>query len=285
MANVTLLIDGKNTAYRSVFAGRGNADLSHCHPFSVWLRFASVWFDKFKPNSVHMFWDCPTADIWRKKVLVEYKDHRQQMPAYTDEVQGQLNSLIVAAQAILPYMGIRQYVRAGQECDDLIYAACRVLMPPRSSQDKIIIISNDSDFLQLQWSMPHVMVYLPKNRKFADHPDCNPAIQKALNGDKADNIDGFRGIGPVKSRQLALNMSQLIEYLGLVDAKKFKRNLALIDLSANPAYLTNMLYIMSVLAQQVAVDPKIVNTLSLEYKVRGLNSEFSRALIALKKLS
>ena len=280
----SLLIDGKNTAYRSVFAGRGNQEFAVHHPFAVWLRFTGFWLDKFKPDSVHVFWDCPSKEVWRKKILPEYKAHRQDLPAYTDDVQGELRSLINTAQKVLPYMGMRQYYRTNQECDDLIYSACRILTPSKPNVHKIIVISNDSDFLQLQWSMPHVSVYLPKDRKFAEHPNCNPAIQKALCGDKSDNIEGFRGIGPVKSGKLASDIKQLIEYLDITDARKFKRNLALIDLSANPAHLNNSLYIMRKMSEPVVVDKQQVDKLAMELKIRGLAAEYSRALLALKKL-
>ena len=280
-----LLIDGKNTAYRALFAARGNREFRHkYHPFAVWMKFTHVWLEKFRPSAVHVFWDCHKDDIWRKKLLNEYKDHRNAMPHYADDIQTDLRRMLDAAEAILPHFGVRQYYRERQECDDLIYSACRALTPPKTDTRKVVIISSDSDFLQLQWSMPHVSIYFPKDQKLATRPDCDPAVQKALSGDKSDNIDGFRGIGPVKARRMAMDPKQLIEFLGLVDVKKFKRNLALIDLSANPAHISNQLYITGVMSQDVMFDKSSINELAIKHKVRGLLVEYPRITSSFKRL-
>jgi len=278
-----LLIDGKNTVYRTLFGARGNREFAKYHPFTVWLRFTHVWLEKFKPDAVHVFWDCPKDEIWRKRVLNEYKAHRGDLPHYSDDIQAEVRKLVGAARAILPYMGVRQYYREHQECDDLIYSACRLLTPSKSNR-KVIIVSSDGDFAQLQWSMDHVSLYLPKTQKFADQPTCDPSIQKALSGDKSDNIDGFRGIGPVKSRHLASDPKKLIEFLDLADIKKFKRNLALVDLSMNPGHLNNELYILREMARDVQFDKLKINELGIEHKVRGLMSEYTRVAIAFKRL-
>lgn len=281
-----LLIDGKNTAYRALFAARGNPEFrrSGYHPFVVWLRFVHVWLEKFKPVSCHVFWDCPKNEVWRKKVLSEYKDHRDTMVHYEDDVQEQMASMIGAATDILQYMGVRQYIRAGQECDDLIFSACRLLNPGKADTTRVIVVSSDSDFLQLQWHMPHVSCYLPKDGKFADQPDCDPAIQKALSGDKADNVDGFRGIGPVKSRQLTSNPTKLLEFLESVDKRKFKRNLALIDLSLNPHALSNQLYVMDIMSKSVIFDRGKIQDFSVKHHANGMMSEYTRVAVAFKHL-
>jgi 5'-3' exonuclease len=284
-----LLIDGKNTAYRALFAARGNPEFrnSKQHPFVVWLRFAHVWLEKFKPSECHVFWDCPKNDVWRKRVLTEYKDHRETMHHYDDDVQDQMRELISAATDILPHFGVRQYLRPNQECDDLIYAACKCMTPSRTDSKKVVVVSSDSDFLQLQWSMPHVVCYLPKDGKLAERPDCDPAVQKALCGDKADNIDGYRGIGPVKSRQLVSDGKKLFEFLDSesIDEKKFRRNLALIDLSLNPSTLSNQIFIMRKMAEPVEFNKSEINRLGMEHKVVGLMPEYTRVGVSFKKLS
>jgi len=285
MENI-LLIDGKNTAYRALFASRGNREFrtKGYHPFTTWVKLSHVWLEKFKPSSAHVFWDCPKNEVWRKKLLSEYKDHRDAMPHYDNDVQEQLHKLIDAASAILSHMGVRQYTRPGQEADDLIYSACRLLTPTKSDTRKLIVISSDSDFAQLQWYMPYVSVYDPRKNKFIDSPECNPAVQKALCGDRADNIDGFRGIGPVKSNQIASDPKKLIEFLDLSDARKFKRNLALIDLSMNPSRLNNELYMLRVLSNDAEFDKAAINQLSIDHKIRGLMSEYPNISLEYKRL-
>ena len=281
-----LLIDGKNAAYRALFAARGNREFrdSGYHPFVVWLRFAHVWLEEFKPDSVHVFWDCPKDRVWRKRVLDEYKDQRETMMHYDDDVQSDMHNIIDSAEDILPFMGVRQYIRDNQESDDLIYSACRVLTPPKSDTRKVIVISSDSDFLQLQWHMKHVVVYEPKCRKFMDLPDVDPAMRKALAGDRADNIDGFRGIGSVKSRQLLLDSKKLFEFLSVANKKKFKRNLALIDLSLNPFCLSNELYVMQIMSNDVEFNKNSATKMAIKHRVNGFLAEYPSLAVPFKRL-
>ncbi len=278
-----LLIDGKNTAYRALYASRGTQ--KQYHPFVVWLRLASHWLEKFKPDSVHVFWDCPKNEVWRKKVLQEYKDHRDSMQHYDDEVQQIMRNMLLAARKCFEYMGVRQYYRKTQECDDLIYSACRLMTPLKSDQIKVIVISSDSDFIQLQWAMSHVVCFDPNKNKFFDPPQANPIFQKALIGDKADNIDGYRGIGPVKGKKIAEDFNVLREFLENNDGSKFKRNLALIDMSLNPARVNNEIYLAKNMYKPVEFNKDKLMKLSTELKLKGFVGEYPRVVVPFKNLT
>ena len=280
-----LLIDGKNTAYRAAFAARGTFAESQnkYHPFVMWLRLTNMILEKFKPVATHIFWDCPKNDVWRKRVFAEYKDNRDSMPHYADDVQQELGRLIAAAKDILPYMGVRQYEKASQESDDLIYTACELLRQA-GQETRVVIVSSDSDFAQLQWSMPHVSVYDPKRNAIIDHPTISPVVLKALSGDRSDNIDGYRGIGPVKGKQLVQDKKKLIEFLDAVGDHKFKRNLALIDMSMNPARLSNMLYVMRVMCSDIQFDKSAINVVAMKHKILGLSTEYPKVALSFKRL-
>lgn len=281
-----LLIDGKNTVYRAAYAYMGNQQYGKYHPFVTWIKFVKIWLDKFKPLSCHIFWDCAKNDVWRKKILSEYKDNRHDMQHYGDDVQSVVNDIIYAAKVMLDYLCVRQYSRDTQECDDLIYAASRVLVPSNENDYRVVIISDDSDFTQIQWLMSHVKCFTPKNNKIVERPVCDPSVQKALCGDKADNIDGFRGIGPVKSMNLASDKNKLFEFLNSqsIDNVKFKKNLALIDMSMNPFVLPNTLYVMEELSKDVKFDKAKVNELAVINKINGLMGEMSNIVPAFKRL-
>lgn len=278
-----LLIDGKNTAYRSVFS---NGDPT-AHPFAIWSRLASTWVDKFKPDQVHVFWDCPRKKVWRKKILNEYKESRDAETFHTnaDGVRDSLNKLIDAAKAILPYMGVRQYDLQHQECDDLIYTVCRLLAPPRHVDREVIIISSDSDFTQIQFRMPYVRCYNPIKAEFFDDPEVDPAMQKALAGDKSDNVDGYRGIGEVKSKRMLNDYKLLNTFLETNGDKIYRRNLALVDMSLNPFRVTNTMYVCGILAQDVQFDKQRIQKLIMEHKVAGLLAEYSRIILPFKSLA
>ncbi len=101
-----LLIDGRNIAYRAVFAAREKIK-NGLHPFVVWMRFMHVWVETFDPSAIHVFWDCKKNDVWRKAIYNEYKDHRDHiLDRYDDfDVAGSISRLEQSAKSILPYIG------------------------------------------------------------------------------------------------------------------------------------------------------------------------------------
>lgn len=272
--DTVLFIDGRNTAYRAYYAAQNND--KPINYFVVWMRFASSWINKFRPVSLHVFWDCDKNDIWRKKIYKEYKDNRdEQDPSVKIAVDNIQNT----ARAILPYMNTHNYIRDDQEADDLIYSACKVL-----HNNNIVIVSSDSDMHQLQWSMQNVSVYDPNCGKIVDTPEANPVVIKALAGDKTDNIDGYRGIGEVKSGQMARDIKLLVEFLNLRGEQEFRKNLVLIDLSLNPKSLLNQMYIIKELSKDIIFSKPDIDKLIIEHKIAGLTPEYPNLIGRLKNL-
>ena len=274
-----LVIDGKNTAYRSLFAGLGDNRFmeSGYHPFIIWLRFARTWIDKFKPSSMNIFWDCPRQEVWRKKVLSEYKCNRSSSDhGYNVDIPAEINKIVTAANSMLPYMNCRMYYRDNQEADDLIYAYCRTTHP-----NETIIVSSDRDMTQIRWHMPNVKCYEPNKGVFLEC-DVNPAMQKALMGDKSDNIEGYRGIGPKKSKKLCEDFEALSDFFAKNGLSPFKRNLSLIDMSFNPFRISNEIYVMSQLSSGVNFNrEKILEKAS---KIRGLQAEYHKIIVPFKHM-
>lgn len=274
-----LLIDGRNTAYRSLFASRGGGSI-HDHPLVIWLRFMSGWFHKFKPDTISVYWDCPRGKVWRKRILAEYKDHRRLNEVTdNDEIRAGLIEIEEGARELFPLMNIRQYSRESQEADDLIYAACKVLSP-----DNIIVVSSDSDLIQLHWNMRNVQCYDAMRQTIMPPGDVNPIVLKSLVGDKSDNIDGYNGIGPVRGRVLAGDRAQLVQFLNKRGDGQFRRNLALIDLSLNPMTLTNQNYILKETQQPILFDSDRLFEIAQRRRLAGFISDFSRTTLAFKAL-
>jgi 5'-3' exonuclease len=276
-----LFVDGRNTAYRAIYAGRGNDEFTqqNYHPFVIWMRFARTWIEKFKPKSVHVFWDTPKSQVWRKKILPEYKENRVVPTDDARDITKDLEALEQAAMAVLPTLNVRCYRRETQEADDLIYSGCKVINP-----DPVIVISSDSDMMQLPWSMRNVTCYEPKLNKIQPTPDISPVQQKALAGDSSDNIDGYRGIGDIKSAAMVRDKKLLMEFLQVRGDKEYRRNLALIDLSYNPSRLTNDLYVQQVMQADLVFNPQGISQLIAQHKIKGLMNEYSRFLGCFRKL-
>jgi hypothetical protein len=264
-----LLIDGRNCCYRAIYANRGDDSGPRYHSLVVMLRFMSTWLDHFMPANVHVFWgrtkgvlvgagvSCrPTRSVMRpiRWILV------RNWSLYRD-----------AAKSVFANLNIRQYDRNNQEADDLIYAACRVI-----NHKPVVVISSDSDFVQLMYHLPNVIVYEPRRNELVSCPAYDPVIQKSLAGDRTDKVGGYDGVGPVRSAALASSIHKRVEFLDQVDKRIYVRNRLLIDLSLCPYLLANIMYVERVLCTSVCYNKPEVLRIAKEYKVNGLLQEYER---------
>lgn len=241
------------------------------NPVALWLRMLCGWVDKFNPDSIHIFWDCKKDTVWRKNVLQEYKEHRNANPRL-NESKHSIDTMVFSLYKILRNLNVRQYMKKEQECDDLLYAMCRVLTPANLTESQCIIISSDTDFKQIIWNMSHVKLYNPGNDTIEKRPDIDPIMQKCIVGDTADNIHGYRGIGPVKSKKILEDPKKFKEFIDAFGNEILLRNISLIDLSANPSVAANELYVRSILASDVFYSIDEVKKLAVELKIAGLLS-------------
>ena len=107
---------------------------------------------------------------------------------------------------------------------------------------------------------------------------------KALAGDSADCVAGYRDIGPIRAGRLAASPTLLREHLDREGDGVFRRNLALIDMSLNPFTLSNLLYVGKVLASRPVFDLKRLRQLELQYKIHGLMTEYAEIAAPFKLL-
>jgi 5'-3' exonuclease len=214
-----------------------------------------------------MFWDAPRETVWRRHALKTYKDRSSSQ--YVEGIAEDLALLTSTATEILDHMNVRQYYKKQMEADDLIYALSSVLHPHPS-----IIVSTDSDMLQIPHSFSSCRVYDPTKREELDPTDINPAVQKALTGDKADSIEGYRGIGPKTSAAMLADLPRLYQFLEEKGASTYRRNLLLIDLSLCPRLLANKLYVQKKLAEPVNFDKEAILELAKQHKISGLLTDF-----------
>lgn len=128
------------------------------------------------------------SNNFRKDICEQYKAHRpEKKPKYLDDVRGFLE------------IKYKAQVSEGEEADDLIgkehyknFIAASVY--------KTIVCSTDKDFATIPG-----FLYNPftKDLKFIKEDEANRFFYKQiLMGDKADNIPGVKGIGPVKAERI-----------------------------------------------------------------------------------
>lgn len=278
-AKPALLVDARNALYRAIYATKhdNRFDVKY-HYFVIFLRQLTSWIRRYDPVSVHVFWDAPRATVWRREMAPNYKDRDKS--TYVEDISEELSSTTAVAQAFFEKMAVRQYSRKRMEADDLIYAAVAALHPIPT-----VIVSTDSDMIQIPYRFNSSTVFHPQKQEEVDVPDVNPVMQKALVGDKADSIAGYKGIGPVKSAKMLADPAVLEEFLKGEGRRIFGLNMALIDLSLNPFCLANKLYVLRRLAEEVEFSKSDIDALTRKYKVNGLMQEYSNLVPPFKKLA
>lgn len=266
---INLLIDGRNTAYRAVFAAKNDIQTGKINAFAIWMRFMHKWVINFKPSSVHVCWDCKTLNVWRKAIYEDYKGNRKKLRNDSSfDALSYINVIEKIASKVLPQLPIKQHKKESQEADDLIYALCQCL--PNDN----IVVSSDKDLTQLAWQLNNTKIYNPVKNKFHDKPKHNPVIIKALAGDKSDNINGYKGIGEIKARKLMANKDLFQSFLIENGGDILKRNLLLIDMQKNPSLEENIDYVKDVNRQKLLFDAAKAKQYIMEEKVAGFMGEF-----------
>ena len=293
-----LLIDAKNMLYRAVYVAAYDKAFqkSGHHNVNIVLHFLSDFMNKFKPEQVHIFWDSPRNNTWRKEIEPTYKDGRGGNSKISDSDLGDsINNLTEVCTFLFRNMGIKQYYRDNMEADDLIYAFCKI-----NSPDDIAIASSDTDLLQIPYRYPNVKVHSHLSKEkllFEEVPEVDPVILKCFVGDKSDNLPGYYRVGPVKAKVLTEDIEERDKFfksdkavakvdgeIKRVGVDRFKKNLLMIDLSLCPHLLDNMMHVSRRQFKPIKFDLKAIRELISKYKLRGVTADISRYIAPFKKL-
>jgi DNA polymerase-1 len=276
-----MLVDTKNCIYRSIYAGLADPYFvnSHADFTVIFFRFLSTYINKFRPKSIHFFWDAPKETVWRRELYQAYKDGRVHKVPEAEEYLRRSSQII--HDMVLNLNG-RSYEFERQEADDLIYAFCK--LNPRK---KMIIISSDGDFKQISHYNQNIDLYNPlakEIRIYDRSEDIDPVEEKCLVGDTADNIDGYVGIGEKRARQIVEDYKYRHELFTKQGSEIYDLNRKLIDLSLCPYISQNMIYVANKLSEDVKFSLPNITLIIQKYKVKGLSSEVTKTLLTFKSL-
>ena len=218
--NKVVLIDGNNIAHicfhsaQNVLKKQGEVD--NREAFLEGMTY-HLFFNKLisfvKQFQGHYFitWDSKNSIAWRQKTFAEYKSDRAEKQNSDTPI---LFRAMDRLREVLPSLPVYQYMEGGFEADDIIFQCSSEAY---ESGSEIIVISNDSDLLQIVQRFPNVKQFDPKKNVFMKAPtDYNIAVFKALAGDPTDHIPGVKGIGKVTAEKLAK------EVYGMKDTARFK---------------------------------------------------------------
>ena len=196
-------------------------------------------------GEVVLTWD--SKHSWRRDYFPEYKASRRKGREESDldweDIFGTLNKIRNEIKQNFPYKYLEVF---GAEADDIIGFLCE-----ENKNEKIMIISVDKDFIQLQ-KYPNVTQWSPITKKQVNGFD--PTIylkEHILKGDTSDGVPNI--LSPDNTfvdglRQRPLSRKKIQSWLlgGGSDwndevKRNFQRNSTLIDLSRTPEELKNQI--------------------------------------------
>ena len=215
-----LLLDANNLLFRARHAcARRRYENVIVHTF---FRSLKPIIEKFDPDYVYFVLDGYPKK--RMEMQPEYKGTRKYHDK--DGFRAQRKECIRIIKENVPFVTIRH---PEAEADDVI--ADLVLRSIPFAHEKIIV-SSDTDFIQLCQDGTNTSLYNPIKKEFREVPEYPYARWKALRGDSADNIAGIPGIGN-KRAALLLEGNNLEEYfVRKPDARQvYRENLDMIALS------------------------------------------------------
>lgn len=247
MRNKRLVIfDGNHLAYRAFYKFTNLKTLDGVRTGVVYGMpyVAESLIRKLSPDKVVVAFDGGRSKF-RLGLLPDYKKRDKKLGFDAEDFYRQRD----LAGEIFMALGLQIVWKKGYEADDLIAMVTRRYS---NVEWDVVIISGDKDFNQLV--MPNITgshgeVSVHGKTKTITYRNCKKELgytpeqcvdYLSLLGDKSDNIDGYPGMGPVKTTQLLEKYGSITEYLisgekfGKIDNEELKRiwklNKKLIDL-------------------------------------------------------
>lgn len=194
---------------------------------------------------------CDDRNYWRRTIFPYYKAHRKKAREESDidwtAVFEALNRIREELKEYLPYRVIQA---DGAEADDvigtLVHKYGKYICS--ASDEKILILSGDKDFVQLQ-TYSNVDQYDPVRKKYIKNKDPEKFLyEHIIRGDKGDGIPNFLSADNcivVGDRQKSITAKKLDvwltqkpeQYCDENMLRNFNRNKQLIDLSNIPQWV------------------------------------------------
>jgi 5'-3' exonuclease len=185
--------------------------------------------------------DCYRENIWRNEFIKEYKAHRVQNAEFNSHIFSKFYKYLEDNKKT---WGSKALFIEKLEGDDVAYLT-KKLLQDRGWTQKIIIITNDNDYLQVIDEQTHIYNLIGKGNDISKRSCGDPKLDlkiKLILGDKSDNIPSIHsGIGAITAMKLAkLSEEDLNKYLSSKKCKEvYYNNKKLIDFEMIPIELIN----------------------------------------------
>jgi 5'-3' exonuclease len=219
---------------------------------------------------------CDNRKYWRKEFFPFYKAGRKKNREKSDLDWHLIFDMLAKFKQELkenfPYKVIDV---EGAEADDII----GTLVPIHSQNEKILILSSDGDFLQLQVYGNNVKQYNPSQKKYIKSN--NPLLElkeKIIRGDKSDGIPNIFSPSdcfvrdlrqkPITKNILDKFLNEDVSTYNETDKLNYSRNKTLIDLTEIPNDIKERI-INTYNEIKPATKSKLLNYF-IEYKLKNL---------------
>jgi len=214
-----LLLDANNLIYRARYSAKyaREGDAAIVYSFFRSLR---PLVEKFNPDICYFVRDGAPGD--RMEILPGYKQNR--VREHDDNFFSQKRIIENIVDSFFPIIVCRDL---NLEADDLI----AYLVLEKHLKDNCVVVSSDTDFIQLLQEHENCELYNPITKKMREAPEYDYLTWKSLRGDSSDNIPGIPKVGDKTAAKLALNDSALKEFLEKRDSNRetYERNRLLIS--------------------------------------------------------
>ena len=188
---------------------------------------------------------CDNKNYWRRQLFPYYKANRKKNQEASEinwkAIFECLNKIREELKVVFPY---RVIDIESAEADDIIGTLCREF----GDYQKILILSGDKDFIQLQ-RYNNVRQYDPVRKKYITHNDPDKFLKEhIIKGDAGDGVPNFLSpdnclvVGerqkPITAKKLEVWLNQKPEmFCTELMLRNYKRNEQLIDLTKTPDYI------------------------------------------------
>ena len=195
-----------------------------------------MYVDRFNPDGLYITFDNGHSKF-RDELNPHYKGHRKNISIDYESLQKQKAEIM----KILRYLRINyifdKHKLYNYEGDDFL----AYLVLKEFNKDKVTIVSSDKDFNQL--ISKSVKIFNPRKEQYIREDNCKDLFDYSpeetvdylsLVGDKSDDIEGYPGMGPKKTRAFLDKYGSIKSYLSNNPDEKMKaiyeKNKKLIDL-------------------------------------------------------
>jgi len=238
---------------------------------------------KFKADYGEMIIACDDKRSWRRALFPYYKANRKKAREKSEiDWNSVFEVLDKVRNELRDYFPYRVIQIDTAEADDVIGTLCHEF---GNTSEKILIVSGDKDFKQLQTYM-NVRQYDPVRKRWLDENDPDRYLKEhIMKGDSGDGVPNFLSRDDtfvVAGRQKPLRTQRLNEwtqqqpetFCDETMLRNYKRNQQLIDLSYIPDTVKQQV-IESYAAQAGKGRDKLFNYF-VEYKLKNLLTDISQ---------